>query len=98
MSANRTRTKARIKRLDTWSGREFENALSRVILSRREHLDFYTDDQLEEIAAQMVRDAWFAHCLNRENRKRAAVLADAKARAADASLQSLQTKEEVSNG
>lgn len=68
---NRARHEHQIKHLDTWSGNEFDRALSRVILTKfRNPLDFYTTEQLALIRDQMIRDAWFSHKLNRENRKR----------------------------
>lgn len=69
---NRARYEHQIKHLDTWSGGEFDRALGRVISRYRNPLDFYTTDQLGEIRDQMIRDAWFQHKLNRENRKRLA--------------------------
>lgn len=67
---SRARYEHQIKHLDTWSGNEFDRALSRVILRERNPLDFYTTEQLALIREQMIRDAWFSHKLNRENRKR----------------------------
>ena len=71
--SDRAHSEHQIKLLETWSGREFENALSRVLLRYADHLDFYTDDQLAEIREQMIRDEWFRHKINRENRKRLAI-------------------------
>ena len=68
----RARYEAQIKHLDTWSGNEFDRALSRVILGYRNPLDFFTDEQLDEIRAEMIKREWFRRKLNRENRKRLA--------------------------
>lgn len=68
----RARYEHQIKHLDTWSGNEFDRAETRVIGRYRNPLDFYTTEQLAEIREQMIRDAWFTHRLNRENRRRAA--------------------------
>ena len=67
----RDRDEASIKRLDSYFGREFDNALSRV-LGRYRGLSFYTDEQLAEIREQMVRDELFRRKLKWENRKRRA--------------------------
>jgi hypothetical protein len=48
----RDRHEASIRRLNSTFGREFDNALSRVIGGR---LDFFTDDQIAKIRAEMVR-------------------------------------------
>jgi hypothetical protein len=65
----RARDEASIRWLDTWTGREFERALDRVC-GRYKGMDFWTDEQLAEIRAQMVQDAWFSHQINRQNRRR----------------------------
>ena len=67
----RARNEASIRRLNTTFGREFDRALDRVI-SNHSGLSFWTDEQLEQIRAQMVADAWFSHRINRENRRRRA--------------------------
>ena len=71
-TSTRTRHEHQIRHLDTWSGNEFDHALSRVILRYRNPLDFYTDEQIAEIRAEMIEREWFRHKLNRENRKRLA--------------------------
>jgi len=53
---SRTRDEASIKRLNTTFGREFDKALDRVI-ERNRGLNFFTDDQLSEIRAEMVLEA-----------------------------------------
>ncbi len=66
----RARYEAQIKHLDTWSGNELDRALFSVISRKPEPLDFFTDEQLAEIRAEMIKREWFRHKLNRENRKR----------------------------
>lgn len=65
----RAKHETSIRWLDSTYGREFDRALDRVI-SRHRGLSFWTDEQIEEIRAQMVKDAWSSHRLNRENRRR----------------------------
>lgn len=68
---SRDKQEASIRRLDYWSGASyaFERALNRVVGSHP-GMSFYTDEQIEEIRAQMVKDAWFSHQINRQNRRR----------------------------
>lgn len=66
---SRDKHEASIRWLDTYSGREWQRALDTVIM-RHPGLSFYTDEQIEEIRAQMVKDAWFSHQINRQNRRR----------------------------
>lgn len=49
-------------------GNEFDLALTRAI-SRCAGLDWFTDEQIAEIRAEMIEREWFRHKLNRENRK-----------------------------
>ena len=67
----RARYEAQIKQLETWSGNEYAAALNRALANHR-GMDFFTDEQLEEIRAEMIKREWFRHKLNRENRKRLA--------------------------
>jgi hypothetical protein len=50
----------------------FDTALSRVIGRRVQALNWFTDEQIAEIRAEMIKREWFRHKLNRENRKRLA--------------------------
>lgn len=52
-------------------GNTFDAALSRV-MARWRGLDWFTDEQIAEIRAEMIEREWFRHKLNRENRKRLA--------------------------
>lgn len=52
-------------------GREFEQAVHRVI-SRHRGMDFFTDEQIAEIRAELIDRHWFSHKLTRANRKRRA--------------------------
>jgi len=47
----------------------FDAALNRV-MARWKGLDWFTDEQIAEIRAEMIESEWFRHKLNRENRKR----------------------------
>ncbi len=67
----RARYEAQIKHLDTWSGNEYAAAVNRAIANHR-GMDFFTDEQLAEIRAEMIEREWFRHKLNRENRNRRA--------------------------
>ena len=49
-------------------GNTFDAALHRVI-SRWRGLDWFTDEQIAEIRADMIGREWFRHGLQRENRK-----------------------------
>lgn len=49
----------------------FDAALNSVI-ARWRGLDWFTDEQIAEIRAEMIEREWFRHKLNRENRKRRA--------------------------
>ena len=68
---SRARHEHQIKMLDSTFGREFERALVRV-LEDRDGLNWFTDEQIAEIRAEMIEREWFRHKLNRENRKRLA--------------------------
>lgn len=48
----------------------FDAALNRV-MARWRGLDWFTDEQIAEIRAEMIGREWFRHKLNRENRKQA---------------------------
>ncbi|TDR27790.1 hypothetical protein [Aquamicrobium defluvii] len=52
-------------------GNTFDAAMNRVV-SRWRGLDWFTDEQIAEIRAEMIEREWFRHKLNRENRKRLA--------------------------
>lgn len=59
-------------------GNTFDAALNRV-MERWRGLDWFTDEQIAEIRAEMIEREWFRHKLNRENRKQAqAILAKQK--------------------
>lgn len=49
----------------------FDRSLYRVIYRSR-GMSFFTDEQIAEIREDMIRQDWFRHKLNRENRKRRA--------------------------
>jgi hypothetical protein len=68
---SRARYEHQIKMLDTWAGNELDDAVHRVI-ARYRGLSFFTDEQIEEIRAEMIQREWFSHKLKRENRKRRA--------------------------
>jgi len=68
----RARHEHQIKMLDSTFGQEFDKALTRVVGRYRRALDFFTDEQIAEIRAEMIERFWFRHKLNRENRKRLA--------------------------
>lgn len=53
------------------AGNTFDIALNKV-MARWRGLEWFTDEQVAEIREQMIRDEWFRHKLNRENRKRLA--------------------------
>lgn len=53
------------------AGNTFDAALSRV-MARWRGLDWFTDEQIAEIRAEMINLQWFRHKINRENRKRRA--------------------------
>jgi hypothetical protein len=53
------------------AGNTFDLALDRV-MCRWRGLDWFTDEQLAEIRAEMIEREWFRHKINRENRKRLA--------------------------
>lgn len=75
MSA-RARHEHQIKLLDTASGCEFDNALSRVI-ARNRGLPFFTDEQIAEIRGEMIRRERFRQKINHENRRRAQAIRSA---------------------
>lgn len=50
-------------------GNTFNAALNRV-MARSTGLDWFTDEQVAEIRAEMIEREWFRHKLNRENRAR----------------------------
>ncbi|MGB3388996.1 MAG: hypothetical protein WBA88_13515 [Pseudaminobacter sp.] len=52
-------------------GNTFDAALNRVT-SRWRGLDWFTDEQIAEIRAEMIECEWLRHKLKRENRKRLA--------------------------
>lgn len=70
----RARYEAQIKLNDfSLGGRNtFDTALSRVIGRRVQALNWFTDEQIAEIRAEMIKREWFRHKLNRENRNRRA--------------------------
>lgn len=47
----------------------FDAALHRV-MARWRGLDWFTDEQLAEIRAELIQREWWSHNLKRENRKR----------------------------
>lgn len=49
----------------------FDTAL-RKVMARWRGLDWFTDEQIAEIRAEMIEREWFRHKFNRENRKRRA--------------------------
>lgn len=53
-------------------GNTFDTALSRV-MARRKGLNWFTDEQIAEIRAEMIEREWFRHKLKRENRRRRTV-------------------------
>jgi hypothetical protein len=53
-------------------GNTFDAALNKV-MARWRGLSWFTDDQVAEIREQMIRDEWFRHKINRENRKRLSI-------------------------
>ena len=61
---SREKSLASIRRL---AGREFDKALDRVC-QRHRGLNFYTDEQLEEIREQMVTDARASQKFKNEQR------------------------------
>lgn len=67
----RDRHEHQIRNLDCFLGGEYEfdRAVQRVIGSHP-GLSFFTDEQIAEIRAEIIRAAWFRHKLNRQNRKR----------------------------
>lgn len=69
----RTRDEASIKRLNTRFGGEFDKALDRVI-DRNRGLNFFTDEQIAEIRAEMVLDARAAQLRIRKFREVAAAI------------------------
>lgn len=48
----------------------FDAALHKV-MERWRGLDWFTDEQIAEIRAEMIEREWFRHKLNRENRRNA---------------------------
>lgn len=52
-------------------GNTFDSAMNRVV-SRWRGLDWFTDEQIAEIRAEMIEAEWFRHKLHRENRRRSA--------------------------
>jgi hypothetical protein len=69
MMSARTRHEAQIKHYDTRFGREFENALYSVIQDYG-GLSFFTDEQVEEIRAAMIKAEWKHRCQKNEMRAR----------------------------
>ena len=67
---SRTRDEASIKRLNTTFGREFDKALDRVI-ERNRGLNWFTDEQIAEIRAEMVLEARAAQLRIRKYRETA---------------------------
>ena len=67
----RARHEHQIKMNSSTFGNEFDDAVSRA-MSRYAGLDWFTDEQIAEIRAEMIEREWFRHKLNRENRKRLA--------------------------
>jgi hypothetical protein len=65
---SRSRHEHQVRLLDSYRGREFEQALNRVI-SRSSGFDWFTDEQIAEIRAEMIGREWFRHKLNRQNRR-----------------------------
>ena len=57
--------------MDTGSGQEYAADVNRATANHR-GMDFFTDEQLAEIRAEMIKREWFRHKLNRENRNRRA--------------------------
>jgi hypothetical protein len=56
-------------------GNTFRAALNRVlarhgVIDGKRRLNWFTDEQIAEIRAEMIESDWFRHKLNRENRKR----------------------------
>lgn len=52
-------------------GNTFALALDRV-MKRWRGLEWFTDEQIAEIRAEMIQRQWFRHKINRENRRRRA--------------------------
>lgn len=67
--SDRTRFEAQIKHYDTFRGREFETALYDTIRGYG-GLSFFTDEQIEEIRAAMVKNEWTDRCRRREMQAR----------------------------
>lgn len=67
---SRERHMHQIKLLDSTFGCEFDNALSRV-MSHGGGLDWLTDEQVEEVRAEMIKDFWRQHQITRKHRRAA---------------------------
>lgn len=68
----RNRHEHQIRLLDSTFGCEFDKALTRVVGRRNRALDFFTDEQIAEIRAEMIEREWSRHIHVRDNRKRRA--------------------------
>jgi hypothetical protein len=66
----RHRHEATIKMLDSTWGGEFDKALGRVISAHR-GMNFFTDEQIAEIRAEMLRQEWDRRRRNRRHREQA---------------------------
>ena len=75
---DRARHEASIERLDSKFGGEFDKALHRVIMdhafSRGRFLAFFTDEQIAEIRADMVRMEWKSHQFRKYQRDQIAAI------------------------
>lgn len=69
MAHVRSRHEHQINLNSTTFGGELDLAMARV-MSRHPGLSFFTDEQISEIRAEMIRREWFCHKHRRENRKR----------------------------
>lgn len=69
--SNRAGQEKQIRLHDDWTGNEFDRALTCVI-NRNGGLAFFTDDQIAEIRAEMIRREWsVTHAIKRRNWRRA---------------------------
>lgn len=68
MSRARHEHQIKLNSYSLGGGNTFDAALHRVS-SRWRGLDWFTDEQIAEIRAEMIGREWFRHGLKRENRK-----------------------------
>ncbi len=64
---SRARYEHQIKLFGKIGGRAFDDALTHLAF---EHgLEWFTDDQVEDMRDYLIERSWFSHKLNRQNRK-----------------------------